>query len=106
MVTSTRVVKTMKCLMINSIVWLIVTVIKVQGYYNQVNGTIVNKYILQNDVNNLNGQNSFNSQFGDDVFRHYRSDSNKREPRFISFTTKDDNIEVEIDFAIPFRDYY
>lgn len=96
----------MKRLTIYSIVCLIVSVVKVQGYYNQVNGTIVNKNILQNNVNSLNGQNSINSQFEDDIFRHYRSDSNKREPRFISFTTKDDNIEVEIDFAIPFRDYY
>lgn len=96
----------MNRLNIYSIVWLIVMVVKVQGYFNQVNGTIVNKYSLQNVVNSLNGQNSFNSQYEDDIFRHYRSDSNKREPRFISFTTKDDNIEVEIDFAIPFRDYY
>nr|XP_019541955.2 uncharacterized protein LOC109412795 isoform X2 [Aedes albopictus] len=38
---------------------------------------------------------------GDGLIRSARR-SHNREPKFISFTTKNDNIEVEIDFAIPF----
>ena len=34
--------------------------------------------------------------------RHHHHIHLKREPKFISFQTKDNNIEVEIDFAIPF----
>ncbi|EDS31623.1 conserved hypothetical protein [Culex quinquefasciatus] len=36
------------------------------------------------------------------LIRNSRKGSDQREPKFISFQTKDNNIEVEIDFAIPF----
>lgn len=50
-----------------------------------------------------NQPESFRQKDFERVFEHYRSDTpTRREPRFISFQTKDDNIEVEIDFAIPF----
>jgi hypothetical protein len=31
----------------------------------------------------------------DDVFRHYRMDTRRREPKFIGFAIQDDNIEVK-----------
>lgn len=36
------------------------------------------------------------------LIRSSRKEGSQREPRFISFQTKDDHIDVEIDFAIPF----
>lgn len=75
-----------------------------QGYLNDYNGTTSN---LHHTVHNsFSSENKNSHQFRrndfEEVFDHYRSDSQRREPRFISFNTKDDNIEVEIDFAIPF----
>lgn len=79
------------------------TIATVQGYSNsELNGTSSNSF----DYNNISGEDRLRRQFKlkefDKTFNHYRSDVKRREPRFISFQTKDDNIEVEIDFAIPF----
>jgi len=89
------------------IVLLLITIGRVQGYYNitnsnshHLNETTTN-YVHQNNVSS-SYERRFNRRQFDDVFQHYRSDTKRREPRFISFQTKDDNIEVEIDFAIPF----
>lgn len=84
-------------------------VVVVQGhYYSDLNGTTLtssgrsnkNNYAYHNELIDRTRQKYHNQKQFDQVFQHYRSD--RREPRFISFQTKDDNIEVEIDFAIPF----
>lgn len=38
----------------------------------------------------------------DDIMRHYRSDIRKREPQFIGFDINDDNIEIDMEIAVPF----
>lgn len=91
-----------------SFVLLLMSIVRVQGYYNNSNGTTSNyhyanqnKYIYHNQEFADRSRNKhFNEKQFDQVFQYYRSE--RREPRFISFQTKDDNIEVEIDFAIPF----
>lgn len=89
-----------------SFVLLLMTIVRVQGYYSDLNGTNFENYIHKNDASNVHGhqQKHFNQRQFDQIFDHYRNDGkpSRREPRFISFQTKDDNIEVEIDFAIPF----
>lgn len=84
------------------VVLLLITIARVQGFYNDLNATNKNSF----DYNSVSSEDRHPKQFKleefDDVFQHYRSDKPRREPRFISFQTKDDNIEVEIDFAIPF----
>lgn len=74
-----------------SLLLLLMAATRVQGYYSGTNGTSLDSRHKQ-----------FRLKEFDAVFQHYRSDYERREPRFISFQTKDDNIEVEIDFAIPF----
>lgn len=85
-----------------SLVLLLITIARVQGFYNDFNTTSINSY----DFNSVSSENRRQKQFKleefDNVFQHYSSEKPRREPRFISFQTKDDNIEVEIDFAIPF----
>lgn len=71
-----------------------------QGYCKHLNVTDCDKRVNKGSGSNLK---HFKLKDFSSVFQHYRGDSDKRrEPRFISFQTKDDNIEVEIDFAIPF----
>lgn len=82
---------------------LLMTIARVQGFYSELNATKENRF----DYNLVSREDRRQRQFkldelGDDVFEHYRSEKPRREPRFISFQTKDDNIEVEIDFAVPF----
>lgn len=78
---------------------LMLIVSSVQGYNSTSYGTIDHS----NRVPSEEPQPQFKAQEFDKVFRMYRGDFNsRREPRFVSFQTKDDNIEVEIDFAIPF----
>jgi hypothetical protein len=100
-----------------SLVLLLLTLTRVQGYYNDLNGTVISNSVSREDRQ----EEHFNQKDFDRVFEHYRSDRSRgREPRFVSFNTKDDNIEVEIgksssdeseslkslknflDFAIPF----
>jgi hypothetical protein len=38
----------------------------------------------------------------DDIMHHYRSDVRKREPQFIGFDINDDNIEIDMEIAVPF----
>ncbi|CAG9807697.1 unnamed protein product [Chironomus riparius] len=38
----------------------------------------------------------------DTIMRHYRSDIRKREPQFISFDINDENIEIDMEIAVPF----
>lgn len=86
-------------------------IVRVQGYYNTTSSlslhqksTVTNTGSYQPIYNNELIEKSRKKHFREfeQVFKHYSASENKREPRFISFQTKDDNIEVEIDFAIPF----
>ena len=85
-----------------TLVLLLVTIVKVQGYYKDLNGTILNKYSYIGVLSDDKHEKELNKEEFDNVFQHYRSDGHRREPRFVSFQTKDDHIDVEIDFAIPF----
>lgn len=40
----------------------------------------------------------------DEVLHHYRSDftTRKREPQFLGFDIQDDNIEIDMEIAVPF----
>lgn len=72
---------------------LLLTIIRVQGYHNDSNGTLTNSFIPKDERQ----EKRFNQKDFDQVFDHYRSDRvRSREPKFISFNTKDDNIDVEI----------
>lgn len=79
---------------------LLFIVIRVQGYNNTSNTTRE----FNRSYSGLNHQWKYNQRkLFDDSFKHYRSDQLKpRQSRFISFNSKDDNIDVELDFAIPF----
>lgn len=83
-----------------------ITAAKCQGYHSDLNNrTITSRsskenLIYHNDLIERSRHKFYNEQQFEKIFDHYRSDS--REPRFISFNTNDDNIQVEIDFAIPF----
>lgn len=67
-----------------------------------MNGTTSNNHVYNNVSSEDRQQKHFDREEFNKVFQHYRSDSRGREPRFISFQTNDDHINVEIDFAIPF----
>lgn len=83
-------------------------VVNSQGYHSNFNNRTIStaprssreNLIYHNDIIERSRHKLYNEQQFEKIFDHYRSD--RREPRFISFQTKDDNIEVEIDFAIPF----
>jgi hypothetical protein len=85
------------------VLFLVMTFAHVQGlsYSSDFNGTITSNHEF-GSAQRENRQDNFRQKDFDRVFEHYRNDAPQREPRFISFQTKDDNIEVEIDFAIPF----
>lgn len=71
---------------------------EIQGYINNeiyhYNETSAD-YLAANYSHHINKENRQDNKFEDDVFRYYRSEI-RREPRFISFETRDDNIEVNI----------
>lgn len=85
-----------------SLVLLLTTIARVQGFYSEINATDRNGFDHKSVSREDRQQKQFNFEEFESVFQNYRSDKPRREPRFISFQTKDDNIEVEIDFAIPF----
>lgn len=66
--------------------------------------TTIIKVVLSNDIfNNFSSTDRYQNKLQQKhIDRDFKSYPLNREPRFISFQTKDDNIEVEIDFAIPF----
>ena len=82
-----------------SLLLFFIALARVQGYQSGTNETSSKKYVHTNLDSH---QKRFKLKDFDNFFQSYRSDSKRREPRFISFQTKEDNIEVEIDFAIPF----
>jgi hypothetical protein len=71
-------------------------VLEIQGYNSFA---IYNNESDVENLINLNYHINKNNRIdkADEVFRHYRSDI-RREPRFISFETRDDNIEVDFCF--------
>lgn len=86
-----------------SFLLLLLALARVQGFKRSLNGTVINGYVYNSVSKNENSDfKAFKLNDFDKVFQHYRSDQKRREPKFISFQTKDDNIEVEIDFAVPF----
>lgn len=64
-----------------------------QGYYFNVNGTSFSAHPM-NEITPINGL--MPSYEYNDVLRHYRSDTRKREPQFLGFAIQDDNIEVSL----------
>lgn len=96
-----RTLNTMDTHLLNGLIALFLVVSRVheiQGYLNN-NIYHYNETYFANYSQHVNSDNRIDKS--DDVFRYYRSEI-RREPRFISFETRDDNIEVELDFAIPF----
>lgn len=81
---------------------LLMALSKVQGYHSDTNDTLSDNHIYRDVLSGSRQQKQFDRNNFDEVFDHYRSEGRNREPRFVSFQTKDDHIEVEIDFAIPF----
>lgn len=94
-------------LLLSTIVQTTIVIDRVQGYYTDSNSTAISSGKYQPIYNNLidrgrlQNRHQLRQQF-DQVFRQYSASEKRREPRFISFNTKDEHIEVEIDFAIPF----
>lgn len=41
-------------------------------------------------------------QYNDEVLHYYRSDIRKREPQFLGFDIQDENIEIDMEIAVPF----
>lgn len=82
-----------------SIIMQTMTIVRVQGYYNTNSSTLSNarqsyQPIYNNELIEKSRQRHLR-QF-EQSFKHYSPSENRREPRFISFQTKDENIEVEI----------
>ena len=67
-------------------------IVSVKGDYE--NATAIKKNMYNEALNKISSQKIDKANF-DDAFQHYRSDGRRsREPRFISFETRDNNIEV------------
>lgn len=67
-----------------------------QGYYVDINGTSASSH----------PSGEFYGPMPvfvyDEVYQHYRGDIRKREPQFIGFDIQDDNIEIDMEIAVPF----
>jgi hypothetical protein len=91
-------------LLLSAVIQSTTMIVRVQGFINSTSSSLsgVGSYkpIYNNELIERSRKRHLR-QF-EQSFKHYSASENKREPRFISFQTKDDNIEVEIDFAIPF----
>lgn len=78
--------------------------ISMQEYYLDVNGTSFIPYQQQS----LSQSSSLGVELNipiyqyDEVLHHYRSDIRKREPQFLGFDIQDDNIEIDMEIAVPF----
>lgn len=69
------------------------------GYYFDINGTSFNSYPIS-EIITINGPMPVNKF--DEVMNYYRSDLRKREPQFLGFDIQDDNIEIDMEIAVPF----
>lgn len=85
----------------NSLIFVALSVAEVlsQGFYIDLNGTNYNSYVSSESMTLNNNMPSY--QF-DEVLNHYRSDTRKREPQFLGFDIQDDNIEIDMEIAVPF----
>lgn len=72
---------------------VICAIVNVRALYE--NATAIDKNLYLEPLNKKSSQKIDKDNF-DDAFQHYRSDGRRgREPRFISFETRDNNIEVQ-----------
>lgn len=94
----------MTLLLLGTIIHSITMIASVQGYSNMSTSLLSQSGSYQPIYNSelIEKRKERHLREFEQVFKHYSASENRREPRFISFQTKDDNIEVEIDFAIPF----
>ncbi|KAG5669730.1 hypothetical protein PVAND_000025 [Polypedilum vanderplanki] len=76
---------------------LLIPIVFCQEYYHNKN--VSSNYSPYQSTIELNIPAVY--QF-DDVMRHYRSDIRKREPQFLGFDIQDDNIEIDMEIAVPF----
>lgn len=67
-----------------------------EEYYLDLNGTSSSSY----RPNEILGPSPIYGR--DEFYRHYRSDTRKREPQFLGFDIQDDNIEIDMEIAVPF----
>lgn len=72
--------------------------IAMQEYYLDVNSTNFIPYQQQS----LGVELNVPIYQYDEVLHHYRSDTRKREPQFLGFDIQDDNIEIDMEIAVPF----
>lgn len=78
--------------------------ISMQEYFLDVNSTSFIPYQQQS----LSQSSSLGVELNipiyqyDEVLHHYRSDIRKREPQFLGFDIQDDNIEIDMEIAVPF----
>lgn len=74
------------------------SVISMQEFYLDTNGTSFIPY------HPLGVELNLPTYQYDEVLHHYRSDftTRKREPQFIGFDIEDDNIEIDMEIAVPF----
>lgn len=81
------------------IIFIAVAVSKVYGqnYYFDANRTSFNPSAEDYAVNEPITVYEF-----DEVVNYYRSDFRKREPQFLGFDIQDDNIEIDMEIAVPF----
>lgn len=82
--------------MFEFVLFFLVKEISGQGYYLDMNGTSSSSY----PANEILGPMPV--YVYDEVYRHYRSDMRKREPQFLGFAIQDDNIEIDMEIAVPF----
>lgn len=79
---------------------VICAIVNVRALYE--NATAIDKNLYLEPLNKKSSQKSDKDSF-DSAFQHYRNDERRsREPRFISFETRDNNIEVQC-FIIIFK---
>ena len=78
--------------------------ISMQEYYLDVNGTSFIPYQQQSvsQSSPLGVELNIPIYQYDEVLHHYRSDIRKREPQFLGFDIQDDNIEIDMEIAVPF----
>lgn len=93
----------------NSVVLVLLTalrVISMQEYYLDMNGTSFIPYQPPLSSSSLSSSSTLELNIPiyqyDEVLHHYRSDIKKREPRFLGFDIQDDNIEIDMEIAVPF----
>lgn len=89
----------MKMKIIQIFLFFVVKEVSGQGYYLDMNGTNLNSYPTS-EVLSVTGQ--MPTYVYDEIYRQYRSDTRKREPQFLGFDIQDDNIEIDMEIAVPF----